>query len=195
MLRKTTPAKTKYKDLFPSEERHHIPNFDGAHNSANDRLEEATEKIVVQERTILHLLEVHTWILEVQSAAESKNQEIEAQHREALETITQKEPEVKALSEKLDTLEIELGYYNQQATEAAATDENHNVKYDKAAQKIKGLEEFMEIQISQVGLVGCTEEDAGSNYGLLKKPPAWPNGDAQRLRDKPSFKRRECQYL
>jgi golgin subfamily A member 4 len=110
-------------------------------NSTHAEKEEAAEKIAVHEGTISHLTEVHTRSLELHSAAESKNEEIEAQFRETLETIARKEAEVKDLSEKLDALEIELGYYEEQATEAAATEENHKVKYDEAAQKIKSLEE------------------------------------------------------
>jgi hypothetical protein len=44
--------------------------------------------------------------LELHFVAESKNEEIEAQFREALERIAQKEGEVKELCKKLDSLEI-----------------------------------------------------------------------------------------
>jgi golgin subfamily A member 4 len=79
--------------------------------------------------------------LELHSVAESKNEEIGAQFREALETISQKEGEVNESCKKLDALEIELGYYKEQATEAAAAEENRKVKFDEASQKIKILEE------------------------------------------------------
>jgi chromosome segregation ATPase len=119
-------------------------------NSTHAEKEEAAEKLTVHERTISHLTEVHTRSLELHSAAESKNEEIEAQLREALETIAQKEGEVKELSKKLDALEIELGYYEEQATEAAAAEENHKVKFDEASQKIKILEEQLEETQSKV---------------------------------------------
>jgi golgin subfamily A member 4 len=66
--------------------------------------EEAAEKLAVHERTISQLTEVHTRTLELHSVAESKNEEIGAQFLEALETISQKEGEVKESCKKLDAL-------------------------------------------------------------------------------------------
>lgn len=56
-------------------------------SSAYAKKEEATEKIAVHERKISHLTQVHTGSLELHSIAESKNEEIEAQLREAIDTI------------------------------------------------------------------------------------------------------------
>ena len=90
----------------------------------------------------------HTWQMStpketrnsIQQLNQTENGETEAQLHEALETITKKGAGVRNMSKKLDTLEIELGYYEEQATEAAANEEKHKVKFDEVVHKLKSLE-------------------------------------------------------
>jgi chromosome segregation ATPase len=131
--------------------------------------EAAAEKLAVHEETIKHLTEAHTRSLELHSAAESKNGDTEVKLHEALETIAQREAEVKDLSKKLDALEIELGYYEEQATEAAANEENHKVKFDEAVHKLKNLEAQLAETQNKVELFHAEKENLISANSSLNE--------------------------
>uniref|UniRef100_A0ACD5UTP7 Uncharacterized protein n=1 Tax=Avena sativa TaxID=4498 RepID=A0ACD5UTP7_AVESA len=138
-------------------------------NATHAEKEEAVEKLAVHEGTITHLTEVHTRNLELHSAAESKNGETEAKLHEALEAIAQREAEVKDLSKKLDALEIELGYYEEQATEAAANEENHKVNFDEAVHKLKNLESQLAETQNKVELFHTEKENLISANSSLNE--------------------------